>query len=308
MLGKGSILRAVDLACIISRAGLPAAVIVPIIWVFAILVVIVIAVIIVIIVAFLVYCAGTQRRRGQSNIYDHVPVPPLPPHTQRMIISNNNTLGYSQSESKSLDNKFESEHDESGEFVTSQFPSTNPDDSSTLSIGPGPDSPSERANLPLNLATDDRAENPNDEFGVIPSPNVIENVSYQPSTRFSLERNPAYGTDIAIAPEIGTRANVAYEHTVSVCPSLTTTLDVAVSTTLPSSPMHSIETDLPFERADDGTGSDLHPSNPELGDTTEDYNTGTCSTENSNNESRVQRPTRIGANTGPIYANAKISI
>ena len=280
---------------------MPAAV-VPIILAFAILVVIVIAVII---VAFLVYCAGTRRRRGQSNIYDHVPVPPLPPHTQRMVIY---TLGYSQSESKSLDNKFESEHDESGEFVTSQFPSTNPDDSSTLSIGPGPDSPSERANLPLNLATDDRAENPNDEFGVIPSPNVIENVSYQQSTRFSLERNPAYGTDIAIAPEIGTRANIAYEHTVSVCPSLTTTLDVAVSTTLPSSPMHSIETDLPFERADDGTGSDLHPSNPELGDTTEDYNTGTCSTENSNNASRVPSPMRIGANTGPIYANAKISI
>ena len=70
--------------------------------------------------------------------------------------------------------------------------------------------------------------------------------------------------------------------------------------------MHSIETDLPFERADNGTGSDLPLSNPELGDTTEDYNTG--STENSNNANRVPNPTRIGVNTGPIYANAKISI
>ena len=283
---------------------MPAAV-VPIISVFATLVLVIVIAVIVIIVAFLVYCAGTRCRRGQSNIYNHVPAPPLSPHThcQRMVIYNNNTLGHSQSESRSLDNKFESEHEESGEFVTSQFPSTNPDDSSTL---PGPDSPSERANLSLNLATDDRAENPNDEFGVIPSPNVIENVSYQPSTRFSPERTPAYGTDIAIAPETGTRANIAYEHTVSVCPSLTTTLDVAVSSTLPSSPMHSIETDLPFERADNGTGSDLPLSNPELGDTTEDYNTG--STENSNNANRVPNPTRIGVNTGPIYANAKISI
>ena len=85
----------------------------------------------------------------------------------------------------------------------------------------------------------------------------------------------------------------------------TTTLDVAVSSTLPSSPMHSIEIDLSFERADDGTGSDLPSSNPELGDTTEDY---TGSTENSNNASRVPSPMRIGINTGPIYANAKISI
>jgi hypothetical protein len=89
-------------------------------------------------------------------------------------------------------------------IAISQLPSTNPDTarlSATHSY-----SPSERANLPLNLATN-RAEIPNDELG-IPSPNTTENVSYQPSTRFSLERNPAYGTSIAIAPEIETSANI----------------------------------------------------------------------------------------------------
>ena len=286
-------------------------------------VVVIIVTVILPVIAVIVYCAGTRHRRGQSNIYDapytNHHLPPLPSRTQRMAIYNssrddqqNQPLGNIQSESKSLDNKFESEgitanrslnnnsqlSDKSGKatnetVVLSQSPSTNPDtteDSSTFSIRP--DSPSD--SLLLNLAIDDRAENPNDELGIIPSPHVTEIAS---STRFSLEMNPA------IAPEVETRANIAYEHMVSVCPSLTTTLDAAVSAMLPASPMHSIETDLPFERTDDGTGSDLPPSNAEVGDTTEDY---TGSTENSNNASRVPSPMRIGVNTGPIYANATI--
>ena len=39
-----------------------------------------------------------------------------------------------------------------------------------------------------------------------------ENASYQPSTKFVLIANPAYGTDIAIAPEISTEDNIAYQH------------------------------------------------------------------------------------------------
>jgi hypothetical protein len=214
------------------------------------LVTLIITVMAVMVVVVLVYCAGTRcRRRGQSTTYDtpynyelHVHVPPLPPRLQRMdsgmyeIISNSskdNLQNQPQSESKSLDNKLDGEiianrcsinnspfNDKSGEatndiiIAISQSPSSNPDtatkDSSTHSVGT--DSPSERANLPLNQAIDDRAEDPNDELGIIPSPNVTENVSYQPSTRFSLERNPAYGTDIAIAPEIETTQNIAYEH------------------------------------------------------------------------------------------------
>ena len=158
-------------------------------------------------------------------------------------------------------------------IAISQFPSTNPDTAKDSSTGPGPDSPSERANLPLNLATDDKAENPNDEFRVIPSPNVIENVSYQPSTRFSLERNLAYGTDIAIAPEIETAANIAYKSNVQ---SLPTNHDAAVSTRSSPSPVHSAETDLPLDRADDGT--DLPPLNPGLGEATEDSTGSNVST------------------------------
>ena len=39
-----------------------------------------------------------------------------------------------------------------------------------------------------------------------------ENVSYQPSTNFDFATNPAYETDIAIAPEIPTEDNVAYRY------------------------------------------------------------------------------------------------
>ena len=42
-----------------------------------------------------------------------------------------------------------------------------------------------------------------------------ENASYQPSTNFDFTANLAYGTDIAIAPEIPTEANIAYQHTSS---------------------------------------------------------------------------------------------
>jgi hypothetical protein len=42
-----------------------------------------------------------------------------------------------------------------------------------------------------------------------------ENASYQPSTNFEFVANPAYGTDIAIAPEIPTEDNIAYQRTCS---------------------------------------------------------------------------------------------
>ena len=313
--------KSADIACTISHTEL-SAVVASMISMLVTLT----AVIIVVMVVVILYFAGTRCRRGQLTIYDtpyNYQLPPLPPRVLRMdsgnydIISNGSKddlqkqpPGYTQSESNSLDNKLDDEtiaanrclnnsfSDESVEatngIATSQFLSTNPDtakDSATHSIGI--DSPSERANLPLNLATDDRAENPNDEFGVIPSPNVIENVSYQPSTRFSLERNPAYGTDIAITPEIETDANIAYKSNVQSLPA--TNPDVAVSVSPSPSPVHSAETDLPFERADDGT--DLPPSNPGLGETTED---STGSAETSNCESRVP-------STGAIYANVRSS-
>ena len=49
----------------------------------------------------------------------------------------------------------------------------------------------------------------------MPSPNVAMNVSYQPSTNLNFERNFAYGTNVAIAPEIETSENIAYEHSES---------------------------------------------------------------------------------------------
>jgi hypothetical protein len=184
----------------------------------------------------LVYFAGARYRRGHSVIYDipyNYELPPLPPRLQRMdsgIYNNSNgdilqnqPLTHPRTQSES-DNKLDGEiiaanrclinspfnvkSCEAMNLAISQFLSTNSDTvrlSSTHSDSPSIESP-------LNLATN-RAKTPNDELG-IPSPNVTENVSYQPSTRFSLERNPAYGTNIAIAPEIETSANIAYEHKV----------------------------------------------------------------------------------------------
>ena len=71
--------------------------------------------------------------------------------------------------------------------------------------------------------------------------------------------------------------------------------DAAISARSSPSPVHSAKTDLPFERANDGT--DLSPSNPGLGETMED---STGSAENSNCESRVP-------STGAIYANDRNS-
>ena len=300
--------KSADIACTISHTELSAVVASMIS-----MLVTLIAVIIVVMVVVILYFAGTRCRRGQLIIYDtpyNYQLPPLPPRVLRMDSGNYDTISNGSKddlqkqllESNSLDNKLDDEtiaanrclinsfSDESVKVTNgiaiSQFPSNNPDDSSTPSIGT--DSPSERANLPLNLATDDRA---NDELGNIPSPNVIENVSYQPSTRFSLERNPAYETDIPIAPEIETDANIAYESNIQSLP--TTNPDAAVSVRSSPSPTNSAET----ERADDGTGSDLPPSNPGLGEVTED---STGSAENSNCESRVP-------STGAIYANVRNS-
>jgi hypothetical protein len=205
--------------CTISHTGLSAAV-VSIISVFVILT----TVTSVIVAVILVYCAGTRCRRGQLNIYDtpytYHP-PPLPPRLQRMdpaagiydTISNSHrddpqnqpqtrTQGYHKSDGEVIA--------ATNNIAISQLPSTNPDTARLSSTHSH--SPSERANLPLNLATN-RAEIPKFNDEGIPSPNTTENVSYQPSTRFSLERNPAYGSkDIAIAPEIETSTNIAYEH------------------------------------------------------------------------------------------------
>ena len=91
--------------------------------------------------------------------------------------------------------------------TVNDIPSTNPnlDIASTHLVG---------TDLPLDVDTD-TAENLNDELR-IPSPNITENVSYQPTTSFSQERNPAYGTNVAIAPEIETSENIAYEHSKSI--------------------------------------------------------------------------------------------
>ena len=100
----------------------------------------------------------------------------------------------------------------------SQFPATSSDAVVNASSLPPvhsveTDLSSEKANgidLPLNLEAGEESTS-SDEFR-IPSPNVTVNVSYQPSTNFSPERNPAYGTNVAIAPEINTSENIAYEH------------------------------------------------------------------------------------------------
>ena len=272
----------------------------------------------------LVYFASTRykrKSRGQLN-YDapyNYELPPLPLRIRRMdsgiydTISNGSKdglqdqpRGYAQTESKSLDSKVVSSDseilaansclnnsplsDENGNTVNdiaiSQFPSTNPDTarlSSTRSVGI--DSSSERADLPLNLDTD-TAENLNDELTRIPSPNVTANVSYQPSTKFSPERNPAYGTNVAIAPEIDTSENIAYEHSESnntnetvVSQSSITSPDAVVSIVPP--PTHSTETDVSLEIVD---RADLS-SNLEVGEPRED-----STAENTNDELRVPSP------------------
>ena len=208
--------------------------------------------------------------------------------------------GYTQSETKSLDSKVVSPDseilaansclnnsplsDENGNTVIdiaiSQFPSTDTAWlSSTRSVGI--DSSSERADLPLNLDTD-TAENLNDEL----SPNVTENVSYQPSTKFSQERNPAYGTNVAIALEIDTSENIAYEHSefnntneTVVLQSSITNSDAVVSVVSP--PTHSTETDSSLEIVD---RADI-PSDLEVGEPKED-----STAENTNDELRVPSP------------------
>ena len=52
-------------------------------------------------------------------------------------------------------------------------------------------------------------ESPYDEL--IRTDVVRENLSHQSSKIFDFEANPAYGTDVAIAPEIATSDNIAYE-------------------------------------------------------------------------------------------------
>ena len=264
----------------------------------------------------LVYFAGTRyKRRSRGQLIYDVPynyeLPPLPPRIRRTdseiydTISNGSKdglqdqpQGHAQSKSKSLVSQVVSSDSEMlaansclnnsplstvNDIATSQFPSTNPDIaglSSTHSVGI--DSSLERAVLLLDL---DTAENLNDELR-IPSPNVTENVSYQPSTNFSLEKNPAYGTNVSIAPEIETSENIAYEHSESnntnetrVSQSSITSPDAVVSV-IPL-PIHSTEMDSSLERVD---RADL-PSNLEVGEPRED-STG----ENMNDELRVPSP------------------
>jgi hypothetical protein len=312
-----------DIAYTIPHTGLSAAVI----SVISVLVTL-ITVIAVAVITPLVYFAGTQYRRGHSVIYDtpyNYKLPPLPPHLQRMdsgiydTLSNSNrdnlqnqqlTHTQTRSESKSPVNKSDGEtiaanrclfnspfNDKGGEAMNdvalSQFPSTNPD-TAMLSFTHSY-SPSERANLPLNLATTTRAEILNNAELGIPSSNTTE---YQLSTRFSLERNPAYGANIAIAPEIETSANIAYEHNdIVLSQSLTTNPDAVVSARPPPSPMHS---DLPLERADEGT--DLPPLNPQVGDTTDSEDS---IAENTNNKCGVPNPdvdvSEASTNFNPVW-------
>lgn len=120
--------------------------------------------------------------------------------------------------------------------VISQPPAINPDAvvSARVPSTTHLDLSSERADLPLNVEDGDTtdestrenanevreirdestAENLSDELRML-SPNVAMNVSYQPSTSFNFQRNSAYGTNVAIAPEIETTENIAYEHSES---------------------------------------------------------------------------------------------
>ena len=116
--------------------------------------------------------------------------------------------------------------------VVSQFPpATSPDaiisarsDASSCMQLAEIDLSSERANgsdllldLKAGVTTNEpTAETQNDEFRTPRTKfNITANVSYQPSTNFDFERNPAYRTNVAIAPEIETRENIAYEHSES---------------------------------------------------------------------------------------------
>ena len=262
----------------------------------------------------LIYFAGTRCRRKSRGqlLYDapyNYELPPLPPHIQRTdsgiydTISNGSKDGQQnqpqeQSQSKPLDSKIDNEilaansclrnsplSDENGsaainDVTVSQFPSTNPDTARISSVhSVGTDSPSERADLSLNLATD-TVESLNHDKPRIPSPNVAKNASYQSSIKFSMERNPAYRTNIAIAPEIETSENIAYEHMVSSSQSSATNPDTVVSA-IPPSLMHTVETGLSSERA----GGTDHSLNLEVGDTT-----GESTAENMNDEPRLPSP------------------
>ena len=147
----------------------------------------------------------------------------------------------------------------------SQFPSTNLDTAKPLSVhSVGTDSPSEGADLTLNLAID-IVENLSDEPRT-PSPNIDEKVSYQSSTRFSLERNPAY-------------KNIAYEHMISSSQPLATNPDAVVSAK--HSPIRSVEIDLSLERAE---GTDP-PLNLEVREATDK-----STAENTDDELRMSSP------------------
>ena len=115
--------------------------------------------------------------------------------------------------------------------VVSQFPPANPEAiisarpvSSSCTQSVEIDLSSERTNgsdLLLNLevgvtTNEPIVETQNDELRTPKTIlNITANVSYQPSTNFDFERNPAYRTNVAIAPEIETHENIAYEHSES---------------------------------------------------------------------------------------------
>ena len=141
----------------------------------------------------------------------------------------------SQHESRSLENVVVEDSEASTTVLNNSPPCNGLDANNTVNNGimsqnqPAIDGPLDAAvncTRPSGrLRTTDETEPPvNLQAGVItteltdvedqvnePRMNIMVNVSYQPSTCFNFERNPACGTDIAVAPEIETSENIAYE-------------------------------------------------------------------------------------------------
>ena len=157
-------------------------------------------------------------------------------HNQPQVVLDDNS---SQHESRSLENVVVEDSEASTTVLNNSPPCNGHDANNTVNNGimsqnqPAIASPLDAAvnctrpsdRLRTTDETDETEPPVNLQAGVItteltdvedqvnePRMNIMVNVSYQPSsTCFNIERNPAYGTDIAVAPEIETSENIAYE-------------------------------------------------------------------------------------------------
>ena len=68
------------------------------------------------------------------------------------------------------------------------------------------------------MMTNEMESSPENDIGI----RMLENESYQPSlvSSITLDQNPAYETNVAIAPEIETEENIAYQHNLNVTESI----------------------------------------------------------------------------------------